>query len=304
MTLNEIYSQLTHIVSKDCVKIYEPMKKHTTLAVGGNADILVEASTVDEIVKIFNLSKKLNLGLTVIGRGSNLLVRDNGISGIVLKIADTFTGIEKRDESLIIKSGTSVAEVSKFALKHSLTGIEFASGIPGTIGGAITMNAGAYGGEMKDVVEWVEVLDTLGKVRKIKNQYLDFRYRKSLFTEKSGYIILSAKLNLKKGSKESIYAEMISRNKKRVKSQPLHMNNCGSTFKRPDGHFVGKLLEDCGLKGFSRNGVEISSKHAGFIVNNGNVTAKDMLDMIQIAKDTVLKEFNIQLEEEVRIIGN
>lgn len=299
---NNIYNELSKVIKAENLKKDEKMSAHTTLGVGGCASIFVEPSTEEEIVEVVKIAKRNNIKTYIIGRGSNLLVSDEGLDGIVIKIADKFSSVTINEDSMVVKSGAPIASIAKLAMRNSLSGLEFASGIPGTVGGAIAMNAGAYGGEVKDIVEWVNVIKEDGSIEKIHNKDMKFSYRRSLLTEKNKWIVLSVKINLKKGKQSDILKEMISRNEKRVISQPLEKNNCGSTFKRPEGHFAGKLIEDCGLKGFEYNGVEISSKHAGFIVNNGKSTAKDMLHVIEVAKKAVKDKFGIILEEEVKIL--
>ena len=302
MVKKDLYNELIKIVNKDNIKIDEEMKNHTSLRVGGKANYLIEPTTEKEIESLVKLMIELKEPYFIIGRGSNLLVRDEGINGVVIKITDKFSGINISDNTLTVKSGTSLASVAKYAYKNSLSGIEFASGIPGSIGGAIAMNAGAYGGEMKDIVESVKIVDDLGNIRILSNKDMEFSYRRSLLTNNPYYIVLEVIINLNKGDKENIYNEMKTRADKRTLSQPLDKCNCGSTFKRPEGHFAGQLIEDCGLKGFSMNGVEVSSKHAGFVVNNGKSTATDMINMIEYVKEKVKDKFDITLEEEVKII--
>ena len=300
--LEKVYIELMESVSVNSIKKNEKMSNHTTLGVGGEAKLFVEPETEVEIVDVIKIAKKNNIPLYIIGRGSNLLVSDNGLNGIVLKIANKFSSVMINGDSIISRAGAPVATISKLAMKNSLSGIEFASGIPGTVGGAIAMNAGAYGGEMKDIVEWVKVIKEDGSIEKIQNKDMEFEYRKSILTKNPNWVVLSVKMNLQKGNQAEILKEMIDRNKKRVVSQPLHKYNCGSTFKRPEGHFAGKLIEDCGLKGYRYNNVEISSKHAGFIVNDGKSTANDMLHVIDVAKKAVKDKFGIVLEEEVKIL--
>ena len=299
---NNIYNELSKVIKNKNLKRDERMSSHTTLGVGGCASIFVEPNTEKEIAEVMKIAKKNNIQTYIIGRGSNLLVSDEGLNGIVIKIGDKFSSVALHENSMIIKSGAPIAGVAKLAMRNSLSGLEFASGIPGTIGGAIAMNAGAYGGEIKDIVEWVNVMKEDGSIEKIHNKDMKFSYRRSLLTEKSKWVVLSAKINLKRGNQGDILQKMESRNKKRVIAQPLEKNNCGSTFKRPEGHFAGKLIEDCGLKGFKYNGVEISSKHAGFVVNDGKSKAKDMLHVIEVAKKAVKDKFGITLEEEVKIL--
>lgn len=302
MIKRNLYDELIKIVDKSNIKINEEMKNHTSLRVGGKAKYLIEPTSEKEIESLVKLMIELKEPYYIIGRGSNLLVKDEGIDGVVIKITDKFSGIDESSNKLTVKSGTSLASVAKYAYINSLSGIEFASGIPGSVGGAIAMNAGAYGGEMKDIVESVKIIDDLGNIRVLFNEEMKFSYRRSLLTSKSSYIVLEVVLNLTDGDKEVIYNEMKTRADKRTLSQPLDMCNCGSTFKRPEGYFAGQLIEECGLKGYTVNGVEVSSKHAGFVVNNGKTTATDMINMINFVKEKVKEKFGVVLEEEVKII--
>lgn len=302
MSEKMFYMDLLNIVNMKNVKCDEEMKKHTSLRVGGKADFLVEPTNEKQIEDLIKLMLKYNKKYYVIGRGSNLLVKDEGIRGVVVKISDRFSKIDKDGNRIIISAGTPLAEVAKFAYKNSMTGIEFASGIPGSIGGAVAMNAGAYGGEIKDVVTSVKVIDDLGIIKTLNNEDMQFAYRRSLLTDNPNYIVLSVEIELREGKKEEILEEMNIRAQKRSSAQPLEKCNCGSTFKRPKGYFAGQLIEECGLKGYSLNGVEVSSKHAGFIVNNGKTTATNMIDMIDLVKQKVKERFDVDLEEEVKII--
>ena len=302
MNKKELYNKLLEIVPDSSIKIDEEMKNHTSLRVGGKASFLIEPTSEKEVESLVKLLIDTNQKYYIIGRGSNLLVKDEGIDGVVIKISDKFSGISSVNGMLTVKSGTPLAEVAKYAYKNSLTGIEFASGIPGSVGGAIAMNAGAYGGEMKDVVEFVKVIDDKGDILILTNEDMNFSYRRSLLTEKNLYIVLEVIISLMEGDKDTIFNEMKTRADKRTMSQPLNKCNCGSTFKRPEGHFAGQLIEECGLKGFELNGVEVSSRHAGFIVNNGKTTATDMINMINLVKSKVKDKFDIELEEEVKII--
>lgn len=295
------YKELKNVMNNNYLKVNESMRNHTTLKMGGNVSFLLEPSE-EELPKVMELVRKYNMPYYIIGRGSNLLVSDENLESVVIKIADRYAQIKTNGKSMVVNAGVPISYVSKIALSSQLTGMEFASGIPGTVGGAIAMNAGAYGGEIKDVVEWVNVMKEDGSIEQISGKDMNFAYRKSILTEKENWIVLSAKINLKHGKEKEILQEMQSRNEKRVLSQPLHQYNCGSVFKRIEGTSAGKLIDDCGLKGYNYNGVEISSKHAGFIVNNGKSKAKDMLHVINVAKKAVKEKFGIQLEEEVKIL--
>ena len=296
-----VFDKLKNIVDNDFLKINESMRNHTTLKMGGNASIFVEPNE-EELPKVMSVIRENNVPYYIIGRGSNLLVSDEGLNGVVVKIADRYSSIMINEKSMVVGAGVPISYVSKLALSNLLTGIEFASGIPGTLGGAIAMNAGAYGGEIKDVIEWVTVMKEDGSIVKMTNEDMKFSYRRSILTDNPNWIVLSSKINLSGGTEKEIFEEMNTRNEKRVLSQPLHQHNCGSVFKRIEGTSAGKLIDDCGLKGFNHNGVEISPKHAGFIVNEGKSKAADMLYVIDVAKKAVKEKFGIQLEEEVKIL--
>lgn len=287
----------------NCVVRYEePLKNHTTFKIGGNCIALIEPREVSDIVEAIKICRENNIKFFVIGNGSNLLVPDEGYNGVIIKLKSGFSMIKVEGESLIVKSGAKLSEVYPVAYENSLTGFEFASGIPGTIGGAIYMNAGAYGGEMKDIVESVEVLDLDNfELKELKNEDLDFSYRKSIIQRKN-YIITSIKLKLKKGNKEEINAVYEDLRDRRNSKQPLNFGSAGSTFKRPEGHFASKLIEDAGLKGYHINDAWVSEKHSGFIVNKGNASFKDVMELIEYVQKVVFEKFGVKLETEVRIL--
>ena len=297
-----IYEKLIQILEKEDVLIDEPMKNHTSFKVGGPADILVKPKNEDQIKKIIDLVKNENIPFLFMGNGSNLLVKDNGIRGIVIKIAENFSEFKIEGNIVEAQSGILLSIVAKSILRSSLAGFEFASGIPGTLGGALAMNAGAYGGEMKDIVESVRVIDMDGNIFELKNEEMKFGYRRSIITDKN-YIALSAKLKLELGSYEEIRDKMNELTQKRTTKQPLSMPSAGSTFKRPPGYFAGKLIEDCGLRGLTLRGAQVSEKHCGFVVSLGETTAKDVLNLIFVIKSTVYAKFGVMLEEEVKIVG-
>lgn len=287
----------------NCVVRYEePLKNHTTFKIGGNCIALIEPREVSDIVEAIKICRENNIKFFVIGNGSNLLVPDEGYNGVIIKLKSEFSMIKVEGESLIVKSGAKLSEVYPVAYENSLTGFEFASGIPGTIGGAIYMNAGAYGGEMKDIVESVEVLDLDNfELKELKNEDLDFSYRKSIIQRKN-YIVTSIKLKLKKGNKEEINAVYEDLRDRRNSKQPLNFGSAGSTFKRPEGHFASKLIEDAGLKGYHINDAWVSEKHSGFIVNKGNASFKDVMELIEYVQKVVFEKFGVKLETEVRIL--
>jgi UDP-N-acetylmuramate dehydrogenase len=284
------------------IKYNEPMSQHTSFKVGGPADILIEPTEVEELKKALSFVRKHQLPYYIIGNGTNLLVGDKGIRGVVIKVGESFGDIEITGEEVIAECGVLLSTLSKVVARNILTGLEFASGIPGFLGGAIAMNAGAYGGEMKDVVEWVEVLDENLELQRYTNAEMEFTYRKSI-VEPRNLIVIRCKMKLKKGSQEEINSMMSDLTQKRKTKQPLHLPSAGSTFKRPPGFFAGKLIEDAGLRGFRMGGAQVSELHCGFVVNNGGATAKDVYDLIKHVQQSVFNQFGIKLETEVKFLG-
>ena len=298
-----IYKNLLNILDKEGIYLNEPMKNHISFKVGGPADFLLKPKTEDEIKKLIEFLKNENIPYIVIGNGSNLLVKDGGIRGVVIKIADNFNKFEIEDTKVIAQSGALLSFMGKAILNKSLTGFEFAAGIPGTLGGAIAMNAGAYGGEMKDIVKSVRLMDSKGNIIELSNKEMEFEYRRSLIS-KSDYIVLSAIMELKEGNFDEIKGYMKELTKSRVTKQPLNLPSAGSTFKRPERHFAAKLIEDSGLKGLTLGGARVSEKHSGFVVNIGDAKAKDIIELINVVKSTVYSKFGVMLEEEVKILGD
>ncbi|MBE7015472.1 MAG: UDP-N-acetylmuramate dehydrogenase [Ruminococcaceae bacterium] len=277
----------------------ELMKNHTSFKIGGPCDEFAQVTSEEEVAELIEYAKSKGIPYTVMGNGSNLLVSDKGIRGLVIKLAKGFEKAEVSGNSIICQSGILLSKLSNFALKNNLSGLEFASGIPGTLGGAIYMNAGAYGGEMKDVVREVTYLEN-GEIK--TSSQCDFGYRHSIFTD-SDAIILSARLELCKGEYDVIKARMEELSAKRNEKQPLSMPSAGSTFKRPEGYFAGKLIEDAGLRGFSIGGAMVSEKHCGFVVNCGNATCSDVVELIHHVQKVVYDKFGVKLEPEVKILG-
>lgn len=236
------------------------------------------------------------------GNGSNLLVSDKGYRGVVIQLWKNFSDIETEDNTITVKAGALLSKVAAEALEESLTGMEFASGIPGTMGGAVMMNAGAYGGEMKDIIREVTVLTREGELLTLSKEEMNFGYRTSVVKEK-GYVVISAELQLRKGDREEIRKVMDELKERRVTKQPLDMPSAGSTFKRPEGYFAGKLIMDAGLRGFSVGGAQISEKHCGFVVNKGDATAADVLGLIGEVQKRVQEKFGVALEPEVKFLG-
>ena len=283
------------------IKKNEPLKNHTSFKIGGPADEFSEVNNEEEITELIKYAKEKGIPYTIMGNGSNLLVSDKGVRGLVIKLAKGFDSVEVLGDKIIAKAGILLSKLSNVALENELSGIEFASGIPGTLGGAIYMNAGAYGGEIKDVVEKVTYLSD-GEIKTATKDDLDFGYRHSRFSGTED-IVLSAEIQLKKADKAEIRAIMDDFKERRCSKQPLSMPSAGSTFKRPEGYFAGKLIEDAGLKGKTIGGAQVSEKHSGFVVNKGDATAQDVLDLIKFIQDTVYEKFGVKLETEVKMLG-
>lgn len=280
----------------------EPMKNHTTFKIGGAADVFVDAESAEEISDIIKYCKNNGIPYMVMGNGSNMLVSDKGIRGAIIKVGAKMNGISVDGETITAGAGARLSAVANEALKAELSGFETLSGIPGMLGGAIYMNAGAYGGEMKDVIESVTYIDADGEIKTAEKNELDLSYRHSMF-EDSGFVIVSAVMRLKKGNYDDIKASMLDYNKRRADKQPLSMPSAGSTFKRPEGHFAGKLIQDSGLMGYTIGGAQVSDVHAGFLVNKGGATAEDVMKLIEYVQKTVAEKFGVRLEPEVRLIG-
>ncbi|WP_433754187.1 UDP-N-acetylmuramate dehydrogenase [Paenibacillus amylolyticus] len=297
----KIMNIFEHQIPLEKVKFNEPLKNHTFIKIGGNADILIHPTTIDEITKIVEIANLHQLPLTVIGKGSNVIIKDGGIRGVTISLSH-FDQIKVNGDTMIAQSGVDIIDVSRLALEHSLTGLEFACGIPGSTGGALYMNAGAYGGQIADVVERATVITKDGAVLEIPREEMKFGYRNSLF-KMDHYIILEAEFGLKKGNKEDIASKMKELTFLRESKQPLEFPSCGSVFKRPEGHFAGKLIQDCNLQGTRIGGAEISMKHAGFIVNVDHATAQDYMDLIQFIQKKVYDTFQVELETEVIFLG-
>ncbi|MBM7581556.1 UDP-N-acetylmuramate dehydrogenase [Caldicoprobacter guelmensis] len=302
MNIHEVYRELSRVIPGEQLLKDESMKNHTSFKIGGPADLMVLPSEVEHIRHTLKACQKWGVPFIVMGNGSNLLVRDKGIRGVVIKIAGTFNGIWVEGCRIRAQSGALLSVLSKKALQAELRGLEFASGIPGTLGGAIAMNAGAYGGEMKDVVEWVKVMDYQGEELCLTNAELEFGYRTSI-VQKKGFIVLEAGLALSPGNFEEIRETMVDLTRKRQEKQPLSLPSAGSVFMRPPGHFAGKLIEDVGLKGFRIGDAQVSEKHAGFIVNLGNATAKDVLDLIEFIQQKVREKYGVELKPEIKVVG-
>lgn len=283
------------------IKIDENMSNHIHFKVGGPVDILLIPSKVSQVVETLKICKNENIPYFIIGNGSNLLVKDGGIRGVVIKLSNLLS-IEVNGNIIKASSGTLLEDVSKKAVENSLTGFEFACGIPGSVGGAVFMNAGAYDGEIKNVIKEAEVLDRDGNIKVLSKEELELGYRTSKVM-KDNLIVISATFELTKGDKEKIRERVNELTEKRESKQPLEYPSAGSTFKRPEGYFAGKLIQDAGLKGASLGGAAVSEKHSGFVINKDGATAEDVLNLIAHVQNEVKKQFGVELHTEVRIIG-
>lgn len=287
----------------ECIKRDEPMGLHTTFRVGGNADFFLEISSPKELADIIKYLKQTERPYFILGNGSNLLVGDKGYDGVILHLGERFSQITVENETITVQAGALLSTVAKTAAKYSLTGMEFASGIPGTIGGAVVMNAGAYDGEMKQIITMVTVMTDQGEILELDNETMEFGYRTSIIKNRP-FIVLSAHLDLKKGNTEAIKEKMDDFGNRRRSKQPLEYPSAGSTFKRPEGYFAGKLIMDAGFRGYRIGGAQVSEKHCGFIINVGNATAADISELMDEVIEKVKEKFDVTLEPEIIRIGN
>lgn len=301
MTIEKWASDLAQIVNPNNIKCNESLKQYTMTKLGGNADVFVTPETEEEAANIVKYAYNNNVQLLMLGNGSNMIVRDGGVRGIVINFCK-LNRIDIDGEIVIAQSGALITDVSKQVAAQSLTGFEFACGIPGSIGGAMAMNAGAYGGEIKDVIVDCIVLTPEGKKMVLSKDELELAYRKSIIAKK-GYYVLSAKFQLAKGDQEAINAKIADLTFQRESKQPLEYPSAGSVFKRPPGYFAGKLIQDSDLQGKGIGGAEVSTKHAGFIINKNNATATDYIKTIRMVQHVVKEKYNVDLELEVKIIG-
>ncbi len=298
------YQKLILAAKSGHIRREEAMKDHTSLHIGGKADYFVSPSEVEEIKAVVGLCRKENMPYYLCGNGSNLLVSDQGFRGLILQLGDSFSGVWVKEEvTVTAQAGILLSRLANVAAEHSLTGLEFASGIPGTLGGAVTMNAGAYGGEMKQVLTGARVLDEEGNVISLPAEELDLGYRTSVL-QKKNYILIEADIKLAKGDGQQIRRKMSELNAQRREKQPLDKYSAGSTFKRPEGYFAGKLISDAGLRGYRVGDAAVSEKHCGFIINHGDATAVQFLTVIEDVIRTVEEKFNVRLEPEVKFLGD
>ncbi len=301
--MNQIVSQLNQLGLSSPITENPSMAGYTSFQAGGKADLLVTPNSVKELLEILKLLHQEGCPFIILGKGTNLLFLDGGYPGVVVHLGEPFSAITVAENTMTVGAGAALSVVARTAMEHELTGLEFASGIPGSLGGGVFMNAGAYGGEMKDVVVQGEVVSQDGKHTRILTPVeMAYEYRHSSLME-SGEIVLSATLQLKPGDREKISAKMKDFNNRRNQKQPMALPSAGSFFKRPQGHFAGKLIQDAGLAGLSYGGAQVSPQHCGFIVNNGGATAADILTLMHMVQGTVLDKFGVFLEPEVRIIG-
>lgn len=298
----EFETKLFHTIDKEKISVNEKMEKHTTFRIGGPADYFVMPSDVTDVKAVIELCEQEKVPYYVVGNGSNLLVGDKGFRGVIIQIAGNMNQLQADGEVITAQAGCSLAQIAGKALDEELAGFEFAAGIPGTLGGAVRMNAGAYGGEIKDVLESAFVLTKEGKVMELSVNEMEFGYRTSII-ERTGWIILGGKIRLHKGKREEIKAVMDDLREKRVSKQPLEYPSAGSTFKRPKGYFAGKLIQDAGLRGFRVGGACVSEKHSGFVINIDHATAADVVSLMEQVDEKVRAQFGVGLEPEVRRIG-
>lgn len=299
--MEQLLRELENVLERDQILRNEPMDRHTTFRVGGPADLFL-TPTADRLAETIQILRRHQIDITVIGNGSNLLVGDFGIKGAVIEMGRQSAEIRTEGEYVIAQAGALLSKTAGEAYKNGLSGMEFAAGIPGSVGGAMVMNAGAYGGEMKDIVSSVTVLDKDGNKKTLTCEQMEFGYRHSCIEEK-GYLALEAAFHLKKGNPEEILLKMEELKKQRIAKQPLEYPSAGSTFRRPEGYFAGKLIMDSGLSGFSSGGAQVSCKHCGFVINKGCATAADILAVIRHVQKTVKERFGVDLKTEVKLIG-
>ena len=298
----KVIEKFWNLLGKDRVLVDEPMKRHTTFRIGGPADFFLLPSTVDEVRGILEICREEELPYFILGNGSNLLVSDKGYRGVIIQLYRNFSNISVEGNEICASSGALLSQIAAAARNASLTGFEFAGGIPGTLGGAVFMNAGAYGGELKDVLKEAVVMTEQGEILTFPVEKLDMGYRTSRI-KKAGYLVLEARLVLEQGDMDKIRDITKDLTEKRVSKQPLEYPSAGSTFKRPEGYFAGKLIMDAGLRGYQVGDAQVSEKHCGFVINKGNATAADVLTLIENVREKVQEQFGVTLEPEVKFLG-
>lgn len=304
--LSTIVTELRGVMAEERILHQAPLSEYTSMRVGGPAEWLLLPASEEELVCIFDILDRHQIRPFLMGNGSNLIVRDGGIPGFTLRLGEGLARIHVTGTQIEAQAGALLTAVAKAALDHGLTGFEFASGIPGSLGGAVAMNAGAYGGEMKDVLRSVRILEPSGQIREVPLDQLEYGYRTSMLQQGhkgEGSVVLSAVLDLAPGDPVQISSTMRDLRERRNEKQPMQQPSAGSVFKRPEGHYAGQLIQEAGLRGLSLGGARVSPKHCGFIVNEDNATAKDVTDLIEIIRHTVLDHSGVLLEPEVRIVG-
>ena len=301
MNMETVIAGLARLVPEENILVNEPMKKHTTFRIGGEAACYVKIENADQLAAVQQFLQKEAVPVQVLGNGSNLLFGDEGFAGVVLEICDKMNEIRVEGTKIIVQAGALMSKVARVAYENSLTGFEFAAGIPGTIGGGTVMNAGAYGGELKQVISSVKMLDETGKIVELSNEEMAFGYRTSI-VKKRPYIVVEVTLQLRQGKQEDILAVMEDLAFRRRDKQPLEYPSAGSTFKRPEGYFAGELIMKSGLRGYRVGGAQVSEKHCGFVINTGDATAEDVLQLMEHVKNTVKATFGVELKPEVIVI--
>ena len=297
-----VYEYIRANVPEEDILTEEPMSRHTTFRIGGEAACFIRISSEEQLRKLIPYFENVGVEYFVLGKGSNLLVGDKGYPGVILQISDACQQIEAEENRLQVQAGAALSKVAFFAMERGLEGLEFAAGIPGTVGGGVVMNAGAYGGEMKQVVESVRVLSSEGEILTLDNDTMEFGYRTSIIRNRN-FTVLSVTFRLREGNREEIRARIEDFQKRRMEKQPLNYPSAGSTFKRPEGYFAGKLIMDAGLRGFQIGDARVSDKHCGFVVNVGKATARDVTDVIEEVQEKVRERFGVSLEREVIYLG-
>lgn len=300
---SSIFDYIKEIVPQENILFDEPMSRHTTFRVGGEAKCLIKISSKEQLIKLVPYLQITGQDYFILGNGSNLLVGDKGYPGIIVKLDSNMGSVLVEGNRMKVPAGTLLSKAAAVARDYGLTGMEFASGIPGTVGGGIVMNAGAYGGEMKQIVEYVEVMNHEGEILMLDNDTMEFGYRTSVIKNRP-FIVLEVTFVLQPGNQEEITARMEELAAKRREKQPLEYPSAGSTFKRPEGYFAGKLIMDTGLRGFSIGGARVSDKHCGFVINSGNATAADVREVIEEVQQRVKEKFGVMLEREVIYLGD
>lgn len=298
-----MYDYIKTIIPRERILFHEPMSKYTTFRVGGEAECMLVIQKEEELVRLLSYLNQIEQDYFILGNGSNLLVGDKGYQGMILKFGEEMSQIRVEGTRVIVKAGALLPKVAATARQHSLTGLEFAAGIPGSIGGGIVMNAGAYGGEMKQIVESVRVIDRDGQILTLDNDTMEFGYRTSIIKDRP-FVVVEAVLQLAEGDEKEIEAKIEELALLRKSKQPLEYASAGSTFKRPDGYFAGKLIMDAGMRGYRIGGAQVSDKHCGFIVNTGKATAADIKEVIEEVQERVKERFHVTLEPEIIFLGD